>query len=101
MQDIETNLSKQVLSEQIKHGWPGQVHLAKNLCEALNITGLLDPEVSRSQFKSEVKRACHMSNDQDLTNQIQSYKKMSAIRDEISKGNSYFLEIRTALRLNR
>ena len=52
MQDIETNLSKQVLSEQIKHGWPGQVHLAKNLCEALNITGLLDPEVSRSQFKS-------------------------------------------------
>ena len=33
-----------------------------------------------------------MSNDQDLTNQIQSYKKMSAIRDEISKGNSYFFE---------
>ena len=80
----------QISSEQIDNDWPGQYQLAKDLCEELNISGLLDTEVSKSQFKQDVKKVCQLKNDQDLINQINSYKKMSVIRDDISKGNLYF-----------
>ena len=39
-----------------------------------------------------VKKACSKQNDEDLKNQIKSYKKMSAIQDEVSKGNEYFFK---------
>ena len=37
-----------------------------------------------------MKKARKEKNDQDLRNQIQTYKKMSALRDEMRKRNSYF-----------
>ena len=90
MQDSDTNLSKQVLSEQLRHDWIGQSKVAIGLCDDLKIHGLFDSEVSKAQFKARVKRACQQRNDEELSNQIQSYKKMSALRNEIVKGNSCF-----------
>ena len=91
MQDSDTNLSKQVLSEQLRHDWTGQSKVAIGLCDDLKIDGLFFySEVSKAQFKARVKRACQQRNDEELSNQIQSYKKMSALRNEIVEGNTYF-----------
>ena len=76
--------------EQIKNKWPGQVQTALQLCEELGISGLLNPDISKSQFKQIVKRSCQKQNDEELRDQIESYKKMSALRDEVRKGNAYF-----------
>ena len=51
---------------------------------------MFNPQINKKQFKTIVKWACIVKNDEDLINQIKSYKKMSAIRDEVHKGNSYF-----------
>ena len=45
--DEETNLSKQVLTEQISNDWPGLFQQAKCISEELNISGLLDPIISK------------------------------------------------------
>ena len=39
-----------------------------------------------------MKKTCIEANEVDLKNQIKNYKKMSALRDEITKGNTYFFE---------
>ena len=44
------------------------------------------------KFKFLIKSACAKANDNDLKSQIQSYKKMTALRDEIIKGNGYFFK---------
>ena len=70
----------------------GQVYVNKlnSLRIALKFQVLFDTEVSKVQFKSIVKKACKYKNELDLKSQISSYKKMSALRDEIVKGNGYF-----------
>ena len=56
----------------------------------MKISGLMDPSVNKRHFKLSVKKACEQMNANDLKEQMSSYKKMSAIRDEITKGNGYF-----------
>ena len=90
MQDIENNLSKQILNEQLSNNWPGQSQVAIKLCEQLGIYGLFDTEISKAQFKAIVKKACQDRNEEELNNLISTYKKMAALRDEVQKGNSYF-----------
>ena len=90
MQDIENNLSKQILNEQLSQNWPGQSQVAIELCEQLGIYGLFDSEISKAQFKAIVKKACQDRNEEELNNLISIYKKMAALRDEVQKGNSYF-----------
>ena len=90
-QESETNLSKQILTEQLKYNWPGQSQIAQKLCEELDISGLFDQQISKAKFKLIVKKACQEKNDQDLRNQIQTYKKMSALRDEMKKEILIFL----------
>ena len=87
---IESNLSHQVLSEQLNNDWPGQAQTAKQIMMELGITGLLDTMVSKSKFKGIVKNSCEMRNKESLNDDIQNYKKMKALRDEIVKGNAYF-----------
>ena len=86
----ETNLSKQILSEQILKEWPGLAQQAKSICEELEISGLFDPMVNKKQFKLIVKKVCKQRNDDELKAQIYTYKKMSALKDEVRKGNEYF-----------
>ena len=88
--DAEVNLSKQILDQQLVHDWPGQSKVAKMICEELDISGLFDQNVNKKQFKSLVRRACKRKSEEELLTQIQSYKKMAAIKNEIQKGNSYF-----------
>ena len=54
------------------------------------MTGLFDPTVTKNQFKSVIRKACLKLNNEELINQIGTYKKMSAMRDEMQKGNGYF-----------
>ena len=89
-QDDETNLSKQILNQQLLNEWPGLSKTALKICNELNIVGLFNPQINKKQFKINVKRACRLKNDEDLISRIKTYKKMSAIRDETQKGNSYF-----------
>ena len=78
------------MSEQIKNGWPGLCKQAPLISNELNIEGLFDHDVDKVQFKSLVQKACQSQNKAELKSQISSYKKMSALRDEIVKGNGYF-----------
>ena len=89
-QDEITNLSKQIMTEQINHEWSGLTTLALQIAEELNISGPFDSSVSKKQYKSLVKKACNKMNTEDLKGQIQSYKKMSSIQEEVVKGNEYF-----------
>ena len=83
-------LSKQIINEQIKNDWSGLSCDASKICSELNISGLFDSKVTKKQFKLNVKKVCSQTNENDLKRQISSYKKMSAIRDEMAKGNGYF-----------
>ena len=89
-QSDETSLAKQILTEQLLNKWPGTSQQAENICEDLNISGLFNQDISKKQFKATVRKACQLKNDEELKSQIQSYKKMSALREEIKKGNCYF-----------
>ena len=86
----EDTLAKQVMSEQISRNWPGLVKQASLYQDKLNLTGLFDPQVTKNQLKTKTKEACQKANDTELKQQISLYKKMSAMRDELEKGNSYF-----------
>ena len=86
----DQNLSKQVLLEQLENDWPGQSKDAVKIMDELGITGVFDSEVSKISFKRIVKRACRATSDQALKDEIKTYKKMKALKDEITKGNSYF-----------
>ena len=88
--DEGTNLSKQILSEQMKNNWPGTSQTALAICQELSIDGIFDSNITKNQFKLKVKEACQKANDAELLSIIAGYKKMSAIRDELRKGNSYF-----------
>ena len=76
--------------EQIANNWDGICKDSLTICEELNIFGLNDPLINKRQFKKIVKDACIRKNEEDLIMQISSYKKMSALRDEIEKGKNYF-----------
>ena len=89
-QSNETSLAKQVMNEQLLNKWPGTTEQASRICEDLNISGLFNENISKKQFKVIAKKACNMKNEEDLKTQIKSYKKMSAMRDEVQKGNAYF-----------
>ena len=69
---------------------PGLVKQASLCQNRLNLTGLFDPDISKNQLKTKTKEACQKANDFELKQQISNYKKMSALRDELVKGNSYF-----------
>ena len=96
----EENLSKQIMNEQISHDWSGLTSVASEICAEMKLSGLLDLNVNKKQFKLSVKRACTKRNYEDLKEQISTYKKMSAIKDEIVKGNGYFF-VRICNRLGR
>ena len=54
------------------------------------MTGVFDQSITKKQLKSKIKEACQNHNDAELKQQIQTYKKMAALRDELKKGNTYF-----------
>ena len=89
-QDEVSNLSKQILNEQLANKWDGLTKDAQLICDEINLSGLFNTDIGKIQFKSLVKKACRTYNDKDLKHQIAQYKKMSALRDEESKGNGYF-----------
>ena len=62
----DSNLAKQVMNEQLQHDWPGLTKQAIHICNELNLSGLFDPQVSKSQFKSVVKKACLKFNEEEL-----------------------------------
>ena len=64
--------------------------MADKICKELEISGLYDPQVNKKQFKLAVKKACKLKSEREILAQIQSYKKMAAIKDEVQKGNTYF-----------
>ena len=56
----------------------------------MTIQDPFNDQFSKNQYKTIIKRACETKNTADLKAKIQTYKKMSAIKDELEKGNSYF-----------
>ena len=89
-QDEESSLAKQVMNEQMSNEWMGLYMDSKSICDELNIVGLFDPAINKKKFKAIVRNACLKSNEEDLINQISSYKKMVAMRDENTKGSHNF-----------
>ena len=46
--------------------------------------------VTKAQFRKQVRESCRKVNDEELKQRISEYKKMKALKDEITKGNEYF-----------
>ena len=86
----ENTLSKQIMSKQISKDWPGLVKQAKFCSDKLGLTGVFDQSITKKQLKSKIKEPCQNHNDAKLKQQIQTYKKMAALRDELKKDNTYF-----------
>ena len=78
------------MTEQLSNDWPGLTKHAQLICEVHNNEWLFNSNVSKGQFKEAVKKACKLQNELNLKSQISGYKKMSALRDELTKGNAYF-----------
>ena len=89
LQDVDC-LSKQICTEQINNKWPGLASDAEQIAELLNVDGLFDEGISRNYFKTIVKKACVEASDNKLREDIQKFKKLSCLRDEVKKGNQYF-----------
>ena len=70
--------------------WEGLADDADKIAQLLNIHGLFDQNVNKHMFKNIVKKACSVASNEQLTSDISKYKKMSALRSEVSKGNQYF-----------
>ena len=85
-------LSKQVLTEQLKNNWSGLSKDAYQIEDILGVSGVFDVNVTKSEYKVRVRKACIRFNDEDLKRKISEYKKMKALRDESSKGNKYFFK---------
>ena len=62
-QDEKSNLSKQVMTQQIQNAWPGLCQLAQKICDELNISELFDTQISKKQFKIIVKKVCQQDNE--------------------------------------
>ena len=91
-QDENLSLCKQIMNEQILNDWPGLIKIAVSICSELKVSGLLDSQINKKHFKANVKRACLKFNKDELLSQISAYKKMSAIQNEVQKGNCYFFD---------
>ena len=78
------------MREQISKDWPGLVKQAKFCSDKLGLTGVFDQSITKKQLKSKIKEPCQNHNDAELKQQIQTYKKMAALRDELKKDNTYF-----------
>ena len=77
-----------MLSEQLNNKWRGLSQDAINICQELNISGVFDSNISKSKFKNIVNSSCSEANNHQLQDEIRGYKKMSALRDEQTKGNN-------------
>ena len=69
-----------------------KMHINYKIEEILGISGVFDENITKSQYKMKVRKACSIHNNEDLKKKISEYKKMKALRDEISKGNEYFFK---------
>ena len=87
---LESNLSRQILDEQLSNDWVGLSQDTKTISAELGISGVFDRTISKQKFKHTVKSACSKGNDEFLIGCIKTYKKMKALQDEIVKGNEYF-----------
>ena len=87
-----SSLAKLVLDEQLSNDWDGLSKVAKQIEEELEISGVFNADVRKQSYKKVVKEACHKKNDESISNSINQYKKMSALRDELNKGNEYFFK---------
>ena len=85
----DDSLAKAVLQEQLSNNWGGLVKEAKDLCERYDISGLLDSDTSKKEFKQQMKRAFKTINDAELKSDMNSYKKMEEMRNENVKKNEY------------
>ena len=55
-QDKVSNLSNQIMNEQLSNNWDGLSKDAQLICDEINVSGLFDPEINKNQFKSLVKK---------------------------------------------
>ena len=86
------DLAKEILEEQVANKWPGLITDAMEICEDLEINGLLDAEVPKKTFKRTVKTAIRTRNDEDVKEEMNKYKKMDILRKEKNKNNKYIEE---------
>ena len=64
-------IAKEILNEQIKHGWPGLAQECGDLCEELNIPDIRsETNHSKSSWNHMVKKAVKQKNNSDLKTKI-------------------------------
>ena len=56
-QSLTTSLAKQVMTEQLSNGWDRLTKQAQLVCEELDLEGLFNHDVTKTQFKFSVKKA--------------------------------------------
>lgn len=89
-QDMSTNISNQIFSEQLSNNLLRNFKISTKICGELRVYGIFDQNMSKKQLKILVREACQKANDAEIYTQTLSYEKMAAVKDKISKGNSYF-----------
>ena len=67
--------------------WPGLSAGAEKIAEELK-----NKNVSKTLFKKTVKRLCSTESERRLKLDIQGYKKLGTLRDEVVKGNQYMFK---------
>ena len=87
---LDTNdLAKEILDEQVSNNWSGLVKEAIQISEDLKVEGLLDEKVSKKRLKNVIRTSVRDRNEDEISEEIKRYKKMTILREEKTKKNNY------------
>ena len=84
------SLAKQIFDEQVKRGWPGLCREAQKICEELGLPNILKESINKNKWDSMVKKATRNNHEEELKAEVESKKKLEAIKEENMRRKEYF-----------
>ena len=67
-------LARDMLEEQVKHGWPGLVREVSELCEMLRVEDARKTNKSKGEYSKDVKTACKWHDEASMKREMEDKK---------------------------
>ena len=68
------DLARDMMEEQVKHGWPGLVMEVSNLCDVLRLEDARTTRKDRAEYAKEVKKACRWRDEARMKEAMEGMK---------------------------
>ena len=70
----EGDLARDMMNEQVRHGWPGLTKEVSNLCEMLRLEDARTTRQDKQKYAKEVKRACLWKDEAEMKDAMEGSK---------------------------